>query len=249
MDQSRISELEHLAEIGKLSGGFIHDLANHVTVMSLSLDRIEESLLKEGERIKEHAAESARVRKNVNYFIKAVKKHMRGNDINCYFSPEKKLKELIEIFKYKAEKEHVSLELYSEKSKNAAKSSNLKLYGSRVRFNQLFSNLISNSIDAFTSSENVSERIVCIKIKKKGKFIVISVIDNGKGINPKILEKIFDRFFTTKPTGKGSGLGLATAKEIAEKEFSGSIKVRSVLGKGSRFSVSIPLRPNPNTPS
>lgn len=249
MNEGRMAELEHLAEIGKLSGGFIHDLANHVTVMSLSLDRIENSLLKEGEKIREHAAESARVRKNVTYFIEAVKKHIRGQDIQCYFSPEKKLKELVELFRYKAEKEHVVIHISSTSKAAARETGSLRIYGSRIRFNQLFSNLISNAIDAFESvrsKEKQPEKGHWIKIgiQKNKDAVVISVADNGKGIETKIKDKIFEKFFTTKASGKGLGLGLATVKEIVEKDFSGSISVKSTLGKGSMFSVSIPYRSN-----
>lgn len=259
MNDNKISELHRLAEIGKLSGGFIHDLANHITMMSLSLDRVEESLLRDQEQIREHAAESARVRKNIKYFVEAMRKHIRGNDIPCYFSIEKKLRELVTLFKYKAEKEHVTINVSVDISiRNSGKC--LRLYGSRVRFNQLFSNLISNAIDSFGLSEGVKKRHVSIKIKKKSvkgvDHAVISVEDNGLGIDPKNKDRIFETFFTTKKDGKGVGLGLATVKEIVEKDFSGSISFTSTPGKGTTFSAYLPLRsltkltgpsrPNPN---
>lgn len=197
MADDKLSELHRLAEIGKLSGGFIHDLANHITVMSLS--------------------------------IEAMKKHIRGRDIQCYFSPEKKIKELIELLRYKTEKEKISVRLFTE-----TQSRNMRIYGSRLRFNQLFSNLISNALDA-------GGKIIEIKIKKKADYALISVIDNGSGISAKIKEKIFEPFFTTKSRNKGMGIGLATVKEIVEKDFSGTISVKSELGKGSIFTVSIPI--------
>jgi signal transduction histidine kinase len=197
MPDDKLSELHRLAEIGKLSGGFIHDLANHITVMSLS--------------------------------IEAMKKHIKGRDIQCHFSPEKKIKELVELLRYKIEKERVLIHIYTETG-----ARNVRICGSRLRFNQLFSNLISNAMDA--GGKNIE-----IKIKKKIDHVLISVADNGSGINTKIKEKIFEPFFTTKAKDKGMGLGLATVKEIVEKDFSGMISVKSTLGKGSTFSVSIPL--------
>jgi signal transduction histidine kinase len=68
----------------------------------------------------------------------------------------------------------------------------------------------------------------------------ISVSDTGNGIPPENLEKIFDAFYTTKPAGEGSGLGLYIVKQIIDKH-QGKISVRSELGKGTTFFIKIPL--------
>jgi signal transduction histidine kinase len=68
----------------------------------------------------------------------------------------------------------------------------------------------------------------------------ISVSDTGIGIPPENLEKIFDAFYTTKPAGEGSGLGLYIVKQIIEKH-QGCISVKSELGKGTTVFVKFPL--------
>ncbi len=81
---------------------------------------------------------------------------------------------------------------------------------------------------------------VTLTTKRKGEFIEISVKDNGNGIPDKIKEKIFQPFFTTKPTGQGTGLGLSLSYDII-KSHGGVLKVESEEDKGSEFIIKIPL--------
>ncbi|MEN9598358.1 MAG: hypothetical protein RL596_669, partial [Bacteroidota bacterium] len=71
--------------------------------------------------------------------------------------------------------------------------------------------------------------------------IAIVITDNGTGIPQQIKEKIFQPFFTTKPTGQGTGLGLSLAYDIVTKVHSGKLVVDSEEGKGTTFIVTIPV--------
>jgi signal transduction histidine kinase len=75
--------------------------------------------------------------------------------------------------------------------------------------------------------------------KKVGDKVLISVRDNGPGIPEKILDKIFQPFFTTKPTGQGTGLGLSLAYDIV-KAHGGEIKVNTRENEGSEFTIQLP---------
>jgi signal transduction histidine kinase len=77
------------------------------------------------------------------------------------------------------------------------------------------------------------------KIKKN--TIHIEISDTGTGIPPESLEKIFDPGFTTKGVGVGTGLGLSLVYKIIE-DHGGSIEVKSELGKGSKFTISLPQK-------
>lgn len=72
-----------------------------------------------------------------------------------------------------------------------------------------------------------------------GENVRITITDNGTGIDKSIMDKIFDPYFTTKPTGKGTGLGLFTVLKII-KEHSGGVKVYSELGMGTTFTIYLP---------
>ena len=65
--------------------------------------------------------------------------------------------------------------------------------------------------------------------------------DNGNGIPKTIIEKIFQPFFTTKPSGKGTGLGLSMSYEIVTKGHQGELKVNSVEGEGTTFTIILPI--------
>jgi two-component system, NtrC family, sensor kinase len=81
---------------------------------------------------------------------------------------------------------------------------------------------------------------VTITTKNLGDKIEISVKDNGPGIPEEIKNKIFQPFFTTKPTGEGTGLGLSLSYDIIVKLHGGEIKVKSVLGAGTEFIIVLP---------
>ncbi len=87
------------------------------------------------------------------------------------------------------------------------------------------------------------EPTVSISTKKAGNKVLISVKDNGNGIPQKILDKVFQPFFTTKPTGQGTGLGLSLSYDIV-KAHDGELKVGTKEGEGAEFIIELPLRKN-----
>jgi signal transduction histidine kinase len=96
---------------------------------------------------------------------------------------------------------------------------------------------------SFCVEEKEINEVYCIQSQANltpGKYGRIVVSDTGTGIEEKLLEKIFDPFFTTKKEGEGTGLGLSTVKEIVEKH-GGEITVQSSLGKGTNFTLLLPL--------
>ncbi|HNF40236.1 MAG TPA: ATP-binding protein, partial [Bacteroidia bacterium] len=72
-------------------------------------------------------------------------------------------------------------------------------------------------------------------------FLEITITDNGTGIPDAIKDKIYNPFFTSKPTGKGTGLGLSVSFDIIEKQHGGKLKFESEQGVGTVFTISLPL--------
>jgi len=101
---------------------------------------------------------------------------------------------------------------------------------------QVLINLMSNAIHAISD-----QGCITIQTESTTEGATISVSDTGTGIPKERLEKIFEPFFSTKPPGEGTGLGLFVTREIIEK-LGGSISVDSDIGHGSRFTVRIPSR-------
>ncbi len=99
-------------------------------------------------------------------------------------------------------------------------------------------NLINN---AFWAVKNVDKPMVVVKTEQSDNQIIIKVIDNGSGMTDEVKAKIFQPFFTTKPTGQGTGLGLSLAYDIVTKGHGGTIECESVEGVGTEFVVKIPI--------
>ncbi len=106
------------------------------------------------------------------------------------------------------------------------------------QINQVFLNLITNAPQAL-APENGE---ITLTTRADSGGVAVEVADNGKGIPPEVLPKIFDPFFTTKEVGKGTGLGLSISYKIVE-QHGGRIAVASAVGKGTRFTVWLPLKP------
>jgi two-component system NtrC family sensor kinase len=107
----------------------------------------------------------------------------------------------------------------------------------RVLLN-LFNNAFYAVNEKFTANRSPLtadyKPLVLVQTKKVNDKIEIKVEDNGNGIPPKVVDKIFQPFFTTKPTGQGTGLGLSLAYDII-KAHSGGIRVETKEGEGSKF--------------
>jgi two-component system NtrC family sensor kinase len=105
----------------------------------------------------------------------------------------------------------------------------------QAQLQQVFFNLISNAIDAIGK-----EGAIEVKSVRFDSEIHVSVKDNGPGIPEVQQRKVFDPFFSTKSSGKGTGLGLWVSYNIIEK-MGGTITLQSEMGKGSTFTVKIPV--------
>ena len=104
-------------------------------------------------------------------------------------------------------------------------------------------NLINNAFYAVNEKKKTTDEnykpLVSVQTKKINDKIEIIVSDNGNGIPQKIVDKIFQPFFTTKPTGEGTGLGLSLSYDII-KAHGGEIKVETKEGEGTQFIVQLP---------
>lgn len=122
----------------------------------------------------------------------------------------------------------------------------IELYGYENELLQVVLNLINNSLYQFSNSNLVENALIRINIEKENNEIKISFIDNGGGISPSIIDRIFEPYFTTKDKTIGTGIGLYMSKNIIEKHFDGTLHVKNVLinednknYKGAKFIIRI----------
>ncbi len=111
-------------------------------------------------------------------------------------------------------------------------------------FGRVLLNLINNAFYAVMQRKNQQKEsydpVVTVTTQRKNGKVEICIKDNGTGIPDHVKSKIFQPFFTTKPTGQGTGLGLSLAYDIVTKGHGGTMEVESVEGQGTEFTISLP---------
>jgi signal transduction histidine kinase len=240
--QSQLVRAEKMASIGQLVAGIAHEINNPVnaivnTVAPLS-DIVEEIAVKEKEA-KGQAANADELRDMVRVIqrgarrtkeiVQALHNYSRTDDERVVeFDLNRSLDDSLELLRHHL-KGHITVErTYGDVG---------KIKGHAGQLNQVFMNLLTNAAQALSSREGARIELVTARTDKA---VVISVIDNGPGIAPEVVPKIFDPFFTTKEVGQGTGLGLSIVHGIVERH-SGTIEVDSEVGKGTRFTVTLPV--------
>ena len=153
---------------------------------------------------------------------------------------------LILKYRLKANENRPAIEIL----KNYGKLPEVKCYAGQI--NQVFMNLLANAIDALDESnegktfeqiEGAPNRITIVtEFASWEKSVMVRIADNGMGMQEFVRAKIFEQGFTTKGVGKGTGLGMAIARQIVEEKHGGTITCQSEVGKGTTFVIKIPLQ-------
>ncbi|HEY7986373.1 MAG TPA: ATP-binding protein [Methylophilaceae bacterium] len=115
-----------------------------------------------------------------------------------------------------------------------AKCAEFAILGSREALTGALTNLLANAMQACTDKG----KVVLEAVPEKDRHILLRVTDNGRGISPDMLDRLFEPFFTTRT--EGTGLGLAIVREVAQIH-GGDVTVKSKLGKGSEFCLRLPI--------
>lgn len=121
----------------------------------------------------------------------------------------------------------------------------IECYASQL--NQVFMNVLANAIDALDQAAECQPKTapdqICIRtaVPKPG-WVEIVITDNGPGMTQTVIDKIFNPFFTTKPIGKGTGIGMSISYQIVVEKHHGKFECRSQPGEGTEFSIQIPVR-------
>ncbi len=130
------------------------------------------------------------------------------------------------------------------------------------QMNQVFMNLLTNAIDVLEESfvtshlslvnnskprTNMTSPQIRIRTLIQEDYVIISIADNGPGMNEEVRKRLFDPFFTTKPVGKGTGMGLSISYQIVVQKHGGKIQCTSAPGEGAEFIIMIPLKQEPST--
>ena len=253
--QTQLIQSEKLASLGELTAGIAHEIqnplnfVNNFSELSVELakelkverlkvkeDRDEElenelvdDLIQNQEKINHHG-------KRASSIVKGMLEHSRAST---------GVKELTDI--NKLADEYLRLAYHGLHAKDNTFNSDYKTEFDEnlpltnvipQDMGRILLNLINN---AFWAVKTVEKPLVMVKTEHTNNQIIIKVTDNGIGMSEATKAKMFQPFFTTKPTGEGTGLGLSLAYDIVTKGHGGTLEVESVEGEGTTFTVKLPM--------
>jgi two-component system, NtrC family, sensor kinase len=231
-----------LAEVGEMSAGIAHEINNPLQVMRSEQNLMEDLITDIEKKNVETVGNEFKMIKESSQQI-GIQIDRCKNIISSLMTFARKdpptmvtlnitilIKDLIKNLSHMFESEGVKIVSELDDSLPYVVSDPIKLQ-------QVLLNLINNSLYALKGMDKPQ---IKIRVFKEGSFIKILFSDNGSGVPKEILNKIFNPFFTTKPVGQGTGLGLSTVYGIIES-MSGKIEVVSEVGTGTEFSIFIPI--------
>lgn len=228
--ERKLFHTQKLESIGTLAGGIAHDFNNVIggiigfAEMLAERKRDDPRQMEILERVLKLGRRGSRLVKQLLTFAQGSKTTKEVIEVRDA------IERVLEIFILPR---HLDIEL-----QKSFPDEPLYLYFSPIEFDQMMVNLLVNARDALPEGGKI--RISGERIRTdSGNYIEINVSDNGLGIAPQNLDRIFDPFYTTKEVGKGTGLGLAVVYGIVESQ-SGTIGVKSELGEGTTFTLRFP---------
>lgn len=235
----KLLQSDRLASLGQLSASVAHEINNPLSGV-LNLSKLMQRILTDD------GVPASRVQEFRRYLSQVINETARvGRIVSDLLAfsrrskPQSKRTDLNEIVR-----NTISLLSHKLKLSNVEVEENLAPDLPAVRcdssqMQQVVINLVMNGAEA-TQPRSQGKVIVRTSARPEEKIAVLEVEDNGEGIPPEFLSKIFDPFFTTKGEGKGVGLGLSVVYGIVEAH-GGELEVNSSLGKGTVFTVTLPL--------
>ncbi len=220
-----------MASLGQMLANIAHQWRQPLTELSLTLFNIKRSAKNyDIEKLKEYYKESLGIIENMSKTIDDFSNFFNPNKTKEKFSLNLAVEEALLITNKLLQKENIEIIKAYE---------SIQVVGVLNELSQVIINLIQNSSEAFTFKK-IKNKKIFISVKSIHNFAVIKYKDNASGAEEKILDKIFEPYFTTKYQSKGTGLGLFMSKMIIEKSLLGTIEAKN-SDSGLEFIIKIPL--------
>jgi len=263
--QAQITQTEKMASLGQMAAGVAHELNNPAGFIYSNIDLLKDyvvrlerylSAVDEVDFPPEAAARVNEIRKQIDY--NNIVADLSSILTDCYLGAER-IRDVVQnlrLFSRLDEADFKRVDL-NEGIESTVRLLSLYYKDGRISLccdygelpqvncyaallNQVWMNLLMNAAQAIGEADGE----VRISTRSKGDHVVVTFSDTGCGIVPDNVKRIFDPFFTTKPVGEGTGLGLSISHSIIERH-GGKIEVKSVFGKGTTFTIHIPVNPKP----
>ncbi len=261
--QAQLIQSEKMASLGELTAGIAHEIQNPLNfvnnfseVNKEMIDELQKELrsgnteeaiaisndIKDNEeKINHHGKRADAIVKGMLQHSKQTKGVKEPTDINALCDEYLRLSYHGMRAKDKSfNADPIAIGIKTDFDKSIGKITVVPKDIGRVLLNLFNNAFYATNEKKKTADENYTP-LLSIQTKKINDTVEIIVSDNGNGIPSNIIDKIFQPFFTTKPTGQGTGLGLSLAYDIITKEHNGTIKVESKEGEGSQFIIELKL--------
>ena len=234
--QQQLVRSEKLASIGQLVAGIAHEINNPVNAIVNTVGPLEEAVQNintDPEAAKE-VVEMIRVvqrgAQRTKAIVSALHNYSRTDDESVVdFDIDRSIDDSLELLRHLL-KGNVNVE---KKYKNPG-----RVRGHAGQINQVFMNLLTNASQALAGRDNAT---ITVETAGDADSVEVKIADNGPGIPPEILPRIWDPFFTTKDVGEGTGLGLSIVHELVERH-GGTIDCATKIGEGTTFTVKLPRK-------
>ncbi len=238
--EARFLRVQRLETIGALASGIAHDLNNVLAPVSMAVDVLRLHSRDEQEQmLLQILASSAQRGAGIVRQLLTFSRGVEGARV-C-LRPKALIKEVSKIIQETFPK---SIQLRIDIPDEA-----WEIVGDATQIHQVLLNLCVNARDAMPQGGTLTLSARNVRLdppvqgddteRASGPHVALEVADTGTGMTPEVLGKIFTPFFTTKPVGQGTGLGLSTVRDIA-RNHGGFVQVQSDLGRGSCFAVYLP---------
>jgi len=249
LERELLEQSQYMASLGELVAEITHEVASPLGNVQLIVGALKSEINRLGKLLEDGSLQKSELSDFFVEYADAIatceKNSVRAEQIMSSFkniavsqcNPKLTATNLAKLMtdvlhtahpKLKKTSHHVSLDIPTE----------LQITSYTGALTHIITNLINNAvIHAFDGMENGEVKIHANALNGR---VTMSIHDNGKGIQPEHLSQVFDKFFTTKPTEGGSGIGLDICKKMVQEHLQGSIRVDSTFGKGTCFTLTFP---------
>jgi PAS domain S-box-containing protein len=217
--KERLTQSARLAALGEMASGIAHEINNPLTIVYARAEMIKESAASKTldlEKVASWAGKISETSLKISKIVKAVRAISRNSDEDPFepTSMRSIFDDMVELCAGRFLKDQIRFEV-------SLQDSDIQLECRKVQLGQVILNLLNNACDAVQQSK---ERWIKLEAFDLGDNIHISVTDSGPGISLELEQKIFLAYFTTKPVGQGTGLGLSLSQNIVHSHR-GSLKL------------------------
>ncbi len=237
--QKQLVQSEKLASIGQLVAGIAHEINNPVNAIVNTVGPLEEAVndidapdpaarVEAAKDVRDMIRVIQRGAQRTKAIVSALHNYSRTDDESVVeFDVDRSIEDSLELLRHLL-KQNITVD------KKFGAVGRVKGHAGQV--NQVFMNLLTNAAQALAGRENAT---ISISTSGDSESVVVKIGDNGSGIPPEVLPRIWDPFFTTKDVGEGTGLGLSIVHDLVYGH-GGTIAVDTKLDEGTTFTVTLP---------